>query len=160
MEKTAFEEHYKMVYQDLYRFALYILRNEADAEDAVAEAVADAWKGLKNLREEYAFRKWIFKILRIKCKKKQMDYCRHIISLDEQDDMFEPWQKPDFGWDEAQDVQNAFWRLEAEERLIVSMSVFGGYTSQEIGEALELKSTTVRSKLSRSLSKMQARLEV
>lgn len=160
MEKTAFEENYKMVYQDLYRFALYILRNEADAEDAVAEAVADAWKGLKNLREEYAFRKWIFKILSIKCKKKQTDYCRHVISLDEQDDMFEPRQEPDVDWDEAQDVRNAFWRLEAEERMIVSMSVFGGYTSREIGEALELKSATVRSKLSRSLSKMQAALEV
>ena len=159
MEKTGFEEHYRMVYQDMYRFALYTLKNEADAEDAVAEAVADAWRGLANLREDGAFRKWIFKILSIKCKRKQMEYVRHVISLDENDDGFERLPVPDSDWDEAQDVRNAFWQLETEERMIVSMSVFGGYNSREIGEALELKSATVRSKLSRGLGKMQARLE-
>lgn len=159
MEKTAFEEHYRMVYQDMYRFALYTLKNETDAEDAVAEAAADAWKGLHNLREDYAFRKWIFKILSVKCKRKQMEYVRHVISLDEHDDRFERLPIPDTDWDEAQDVRNAFWQLDSEERIIVSMSVFGGYTSREIGEVMELKSATVRSKLSRGLGKMQTILQ-
>lgn len=159
MEKTAFEEHYRMVYQDLYRFALYTLRNEADAEDAVAEAVADAWRGLKNLREDYAFRKWIFKILSIKCKRKQMEYASPVFSLDESGDSLELLPGRELNWEEAQDVRNAFWQLEAEERMIVSMSVFCGYNSREIGEVLALKDTTVRSKLSRGLGKMQTRLE-
>lgn len=160
MEKAAFEEHYRMVYQDLYRFALYTLRNEADAEDAVAEAVADAWKGLGSLREDYAFRKWIFRILSIKCKRKQAEYSRPVTSIDGNEEKIMQLCQESSDLDAAQDVRNAFWQLEQEERMIVSMSVFGGYTSREIGEVLALKSTTVRSKLSRSLDKMQAKLEV
>ena len=52
------------------------------------------------------------------------------------------------------DVRNAFAILAEEEQLIVGLSVFGGYTSGEIGEFLEKSPSTVRSKLSRALAKM------
>ena len=44
--------------------------------------------------------------------------------------------------------------LAEEEQLIVGLSVFGGYTSGEIGELLEKSPSTVRSKMSRALAKM------
>ena len=51
-------------------------------------------------------------------------------------------------------MRNAFAILTEEEQIIVGLSVFGGYTSEEIGEALKKSPSTVRSKMSRALAKM------
>lgn len=58
------------------------------------------------------------------------------------------------------DVRRAFASLSEEERTIVSMAVFAGYNSGEIGRILRLNANTVRSKISRSMGKMQKLLEV
>ena len=58
-----------------------------------------------------------------------------------------------------QEVREAYLQLTEEERLIVGLSVFGGYNSKEIGEILALNPATVRSKRSRALEKMRKSLE-
>ena len=68
--RAAFGALYESMAGDLYRMALYTLGNPQDAEDAVAETFAEAWKGLKNLREPEAFRSWMFRILSFRCKRK------------------------------------------------------------------------------------------
>lgn len=158
MDKGTFEEQYKKIYQDMYHFALYTLGHCQDAEDAVSEAVADAWKGFGKLKNDEAFRSWIFKILTAKCKRRLKEYLHKTVDLDE--NMQEAYENSE-AWnvEEAQDVRNAFFTLDGQERLIVSMSVFGGYNSREIGKCLFLKDSTVRSKLARALEKMQKRLE-
>ena len=40
----AFAELYGKIYEKLYRFAFYMLKNAQDAEDAVSEAVTDAFE--------------------------------------------------------------------------------------------------------------------
>ena len=42
-DAEAFADLYREIYQNLYRFALYMLGNPADAEDVVSDAVTDAW---------------------------------------------------------------------------------------------------------------------
>ncbi len=61
---------------------------------------------------------------------------------------------------EAMDAKQAFRTLKAEERTLVSLAVFGGYKSREIGEILRMNPTTVRSRLKRSLDKMREQMEV
>lgn len=58
-EIAAFAALYEEIYKDLYRFALYTLRNRQDAEDAVSEAVTDAFASIGKLRREDAFRAWL-----------------------------------------------------------------------------------------------------
>lgn len=38
-DTDAFANLYRIYYTDLYRFALYTLKNPADAEDAVSETI-------------------------------------------------------------------------------------------------------------------------
>ena len=57
------------------------------------------------------------------------------------------------------DVKEAFARLEEEERMILSYSVFAGQGSEEIAQMLEMNAATVRSKKSRALGKMRKMLE-
>ena len=52
----AFAELYAGIYKDMYRFALYTLRNTSDAEDAVSDAVTDAFASIRKLRSEEAFK--------------------------------------------------------------------------------------------------------
>ncbi|MDD6615504.1 MAG: sigma-70 family RNA polymerase sigma factor, partial [Lachnospiraceae bacterium] len=52
----------------------------------------------------------------------------------------------------------AFSQLSREERLILSMNPFAGYSSQEIGDVLGMNPNTVRSRQSRALKKMQEKL--
>ena len=66
---------------------------------------------------------------------------------------------PERDYAELHDVREAFGILNEEERIIVAFSVFGGYQSDEIGNMMEQKSATIRSKKSRALGKMRSVLE-
>ena len=156
MSQITFEENYRQVYRDLYQFALYTLGNPQDAEDVVSDAVVDAYQSYGKLRNQEAFRAWIFKILTAKCKRKLKEYVNKTVELEESG-----LAQEDREWtvEESQDVRDAFFTLSEEERLIISMSVFGGYNSKEIGKSLLIRDTTVRSKLSRAFDKMQKVLE-
>ena len=61
---------YENVYKDLYRLAYYYLGNPHDAEDVVGETVLKAYENFGELRNEDAFRGWIFKILINQCNTK------------------------------------------------------------------------------------------
>ena len=56
IDVAAFKELYKVIYVDLYRFALCMLHHQQDAEDAVSEAVILAYENVHKLRKEEAFR--------------------------------------------------------------------------------------------------------
>lgn len=159
-DANAFSLLYEMVYTDLYRMALYTLGNSQDAEDIVSETVLDAYVQLNSLRDETAFRRWIFHILGNKCKHKIKEYMRERGQRSQ-----EPAEALQLQSEKAstemeniidrQDIAHAFASLEPDERLIVTMVVYGGYNSREIAELLHKNRNTIRSKYRRSLEKMQ-----
>ena len=152
-DTKTFAQMYETVYKDLYRFALCMMRNPQDAEDAVSDAVVAAYENIGKLKKEDSFKSWIFTILSNICKKKWRNAAREETRSDEEMLFSAASEEPDIGV--ALDVRKAFFLLEDEEQTIVGLSVFGGYTSQEIGDALKLNPNTVRSKRSRALQKME-----
>ena len=60
----------------------------------------------------------------------------------------------------ASAVRQVFWELKDEDRLVVGMSVFCGYTSEEIAAILDKNHSTIRSRYRRALQKMRRKLEV
>lgn len=155
-DADAFAELYREIYLDLYRFALYTLRSPADAEDAVSETVIDAFTSIQKLRSEESFKAWIFKILSAKCKRR-MKYLQPFADEFSEKVSFEDSSE---NLAELIDVRNYFFQLKDEERLIISMHIFAGYTSQEIAKILHLNPNTVRSKESRALKKLSKQLSV
>lgn len=149
---NAFSCLYQNVYKDLYRFALYTLGNPEDAEDVVSDTVTDAFATIHKLRSATAFRSWIFKILTNKCKIILKSYTRRNLELDMEIKM------PDRNYAEIQDIRNSFAKLSSEERLILSMTIFAGYSNEEAAKILNMKSGTLRSIKSRALDKMEADL--
>ncbi len=150
----AFAGLYEAVYKDLYRFALYTLRNEADAEDAVSEAVTDAYASIRKLRSADAFKAWMFRILSNKCKNRLKEYSKRMVSLDEAQEV--EGRTPDLT--DSLYIRKLFEELADEERLIVSLHVFGGYTGREIAGMLKMNPNTVRTKESRALKKMAEKI--
>ena len=146
-----FSEMYETVYRDLYRYALCLMKNPQEAEDAVSEAVIAAYENIHKLKKEEAFKSWIFTILTNKCKKSLKNALKQPPGRDQH--LPEHATAPDY--DLAIDVKKAFFVLSEEEQILVGLSVFGGYCSQEIGEMMRLNPNTVRSKRSRALKKME-----
>ena len=151
-DAEGFAAMYSTVYMDMYRFALCMMKSSHDAEDAVSEAVVKAYESISTLRSEEAFKSWIFTILantsRTKWRRQEREQKKAELSFFTEEDAAAP------EWEKAVDVRNAFAILTEEEQIIVGLSVFGGYTSEEIGEALKKSPSTVRSKMSRALAKM------
>ena len=150
----AFAGLYEAIYKDLYRFALYTLRNEADAEDAVSEAVTDAYASIEKLRSADAFRVWMFRILSNKCKNRLREYTRKHVVLEEAE--YVAASTPEMT--DSLYIRKLFGELADEERLIISMHVFGGYTSKEIAKMLRMNANTIRTKESRALKKMEEKI--
>ena len=138
----TFAKMYQSVYQDLYRFALCILRDGQEAEDAVSEAVLAGYENIGKLRKEEAFKSWMFTILANQCKKRFRERAR-LVSLNQEETFFSvEARETDPGL--ALDVRKAFSILSEEEQMIVGLSVFGGYTSREISRGFDLEKAPKR----------------
>ena len=62
-DMDEFMQCYEKVYPQLYRTALYYMRNRQEAEDAVQDAVLAAYEKFYQLREKEKFSSWIMQIL-------------------------------------------------------------------------------------------------
>lgn len=161
-DADAYGRLYEMVYMDLYRFALFTLKNPHDAEDVVSDTVTDSFVGIRKLQTDEAFRSWIFKILTNKCRRilKQHAERPAVGEYDEAMAGKEAAEGSVYGEEgvnreDLMDLRRAFGSLPEEDRLIIGLSFFGGYTSEEIAGMLKRKAGTVRSKQSRALSRMR-----
>ena len=147
----AFARLYSNVYKDMYNIALYSLRSSHDASDVVSDTVLDAFCSIKKLRDPSMFRNWILKILSAKVKQKQREY------FSAGEELSDDAKIDSFNYESAE-LREALGKLDGESRLLLSMSVLGGYTSDEIAEICKIKANTVRSKLSRIKERLRLEL--
>lgn len=149
----AFARLYQRYYQDLYRFALCYMRHAEAAEDAVMNSVLKAYERLGDLRKNSAFKSWLFQITANECRamlRKSPLYLEDV-------DWIEP-QAEEKGYLEPE-IQELLGLLSDSERLVVTLSVFGGYNSKEIAGLLHKKPGTVRSLKSRAMASLREKIE-
>ncbi len=162
MDAKTFSHYYAHWYHELYRFAYCMMRHPHDAEDAVADAMVSAYKNADQLKDISACKPWMFTILANTCKRllgaKDRASVQTPTDLERASDA---QVTPDAHLDmaDALSLRQASAQLPDEDRLIVALSVFGGFTSQEIGEILGKNANTVRSKQKRALAKLAALME-
>ena len=61
--KKWFCDNIKNLENGMYRLSYSILKNEEDAQDAVQEAIYNAYKKLETLKDKRKFKSWIYKIV-------------------------------------------------------------------------------------------------
>lgn len=152
----AFGEIYGSLATELYRFALYYMKNPHDAEDAVQNACIAAFTKLDSLKKDDSFRSWFFKILYNECLKIHGSKAAKF-EISSEDVSLSGESVPDMC--ENYDVLTLLDGLSEKERSIVILSVFENYNSNEIADILGMKPPTVRSSLSRLLTKLRIQIE-
>lgn len=147
-----FMELYQTVYGDLYRLAYYYMGNAQDAEDAVQDAVLSAYEHFGGLKKEESFRSWIFRILVNRCKKSLKNRKRQAIPAEE---IHKTLESGETAFDSQTEMLELLSVLNDEERLIVTLTVFGGYKGEEIARILRRNHNTIRTKYRRALKKLE-----
>lgn len=163
--KGGSRESFTLLYEQtapaLYRTALYTLGNSHDAEDVVSETFVEAYRGLGGLREEAAFLPWMYQILSARCKRKIKEYIRGRNNFDVDQFLELPGEDSDFASASFLhiDLVRAMETLSPQERQIVCLSVFDGYTAKEIAMITSSPQGTISSKLFRALKKLRKLLD-
>jgi len=62
--RRRFDELVGVFHQDMYRYAAWLCRDKAIAEDVVQESLLRAWKSLDALRDAAAAKQWLLTIVR------------------------------------------------------------------------------------------------
>jgi RNA polymerase sigma-70 factor (ECF subfamily) len=156
----AFEELVRRHQESAFRASYLVLRDAAEAEDAVQEAFVKAYKAIGRFREDSAFRPWLLKIV-VNQSLTMLKSRRRRATTAERAAVAEgPPPAPDFD-DEIISRERAgiTWRaiaaLRENERVIVYLRYFLALPEHELAQYLGCPPGTVKSRLHRALKHLR-----
>ena len=153
MKQETFAARVQAVRAKLYRTAYLYLGSEADALEAVDEAVYQALRALKQLRQEAFFETWLTRILLNECHKELRRRKRFSPAGEE--------AQPDTAGPDAYDglpLKEAIRRLPEELRAVVILRFFAGLSQAETAETLNIPQGTVATRQRRALQLLRLEL--
>lgn len=138
--------------RSMFRAARAILDCDADAEDAVGEAVLLAWQAFPKLKQPQAARCWLLKIA-VRCAYGLRRRQRRVVYMDDlsQTAGSVPPPEPSGLWD-------AVLLLPEDQRLVVMLYYYEDLPVAEIAKTLRVPQGTVKSRLSRGRERLRALL--
>jgi len=145
----------------LYSIAFRILRDTARAEDAVQQAFLTAWRELRHLRDDDRLEAWLYRLLVNACyaevrhTRRWQPGLRLVTDLDA-GPVIDDAQVSVAARDE---LERAFRRLSGEQRAVIVMHHYLGFSAAEIADVLGLSPGTVRSRLHYARQQMRAAIE-
>ena len=151
MDRQEFAARTQALRQRLYRTAYLYLGREADALEAVDEAVYQALRSLGQLRQEAYFETWLTRILLNECHRELRR--RKRLAGEE--------ALPDSAGPDAYDhlpLKDAVARLPETLRAVVILRYFTGYTQSETAAALDIPQGTVATRQRRALELLRLEL--
>jgi len=144
---------------DLYRYAYWLCRDRALAEDVVQETLLRAWRSLESLRDDKAAKPWLITILR---RELARTYERVRPELVDVADLPLAEERAEDAGERAVDaalLRRAMQGLEPEYREPLVLQVLLGQTVEEIAAVMELNPATVLTRLFRARKKLAAALD-
>jgi RNA polymerase sigma-70 factor, ECF subfamily len=142
---------------DLYRFAYWLSRNEALAQDLVQETYLRAWRAMDELRDTAAAKAWLMTILR---REHARLYERKALPTEDLDDVVvddRDARTPEQSGDDAL-LRAAMAKLEPKYRDPLLLQVLGGFSCDEIARELGITAAAVMTQLFRARQKLKLAL--
>ena len=131
--------------RDLYCIAKSKIDNENDIEDIMQETMLIAFLKIKQLKNNSLFKTWIIRILINNCNK---FYKRKKHKSLQEDETLDKIGSIEIDLSNIE-FQNFISFLNNDERTILTLYYYLGYTTKEISEILNIKEGTIASKISR-----------
>ena len=153
-KKQRYESLVDALYQDVYRYAYWICKNQHLAQDLVQETFLRAWRSLDSLQNDKAAKAWLFTILRRENARLYERYRPELVDVDDQSIAEKNIDEPDQAMDREL-LLKAMNSLEPEYSEPLLLQVVGGFSGKEIADILELNSNTVMTRLFRARSKLK-----
>lgn len=157
---TAAERRHKfdrlvgVFHMDMYRYAAWLCRDKAIAEDVVQEALLRAWKSLDSLREDAAAKQWLLTIVR---RENARYFERRRLETVDIDNLTASQaallaEAPN---EALSDLREAIYELDDDYREPLVLQVLMGYSTNEIAELMDLKQGAVLTRLHRARLKLK-----
>ena len=160
MDMKAKQKHFETLVgsfsSELYRFGYGLCHNSAQAEDLVQETFLRAWKSFDSLREANSARAWLYIILRHENAR--------LYERQRPEDRA-PENLPDVavrGNDtsvEALVLRKQLSQLKLEYSEPLMLQVIAGFSTEEIGEIMDISANAVMTRLSRARRMLRESLQ-
>lgn len=137
MTAQEFSEQVRQNKDRLWRISYSILKNGADCDDALQEALLRAWKQIGSLRDERYFTTWLTRIL--------INECKRILKKGK----FQPLPEhlPEAQNTDGNELRDAILALPLNLRIPLVLHYIEGYPVRHIAAMLRLPETTVNWRL-------------
>jgi RNA polymerase sigma factor (sigma-70 family) len=161
---AAYETLVRRYREVAFRTAYLIARSSADAEDATQEAFVKAYYALDRFRPDGEFRPWMLRIVANEARNRRRSARRReslLLRLAGDRPSGASAQAPEtaaISADTARTLLAAIAALPERDRLVVSCRYLLDLSEAETAAALGVRPGTVKSRLSRALDKLRARL--
>ncbi|MDE5746654.1 MAG: sigma-70 family RNA polymerase sigma factor [Acetatifactor sp.] len=142
MKQIEFCERVSQYRHQFYITAYAVLGNEADAEDAVCNAILSGYEHLAQLKNPKKFKSWMLTIT----KNEALKLCRKRMDLPG-DENVERLMQPTY------DSHNELWdivqSLKDEYRIVIVLFYYNDLSLRDISQVLDISIGTVKSRLDR-----------
>jgi RNA polymerase sigma-70 factor, ECF subfamily len=165
-DRDAFEALVRNEVAGVYRTALAILGNPADAEEATQDAFVSAWRGLRTLRDTERFDAWLGRIVVNACRmtlRRRRGVREIALQPENESDAIgraQAWSgDPATTAIDALVFDRAFEALSVDDRQLLTLVYADDRPLEEVGRLLGIPVGTVKSRLSRARSGLAKGLE-
>jgi RNA polymerase sigma-70 factor (ECF subfamily) len=154
VRRQRFDQIVATFHQDMYRYAAWLCRDKAVAEDVVQEAMLRAWKSLDALRDDTAAKPWLLTIVR---RENARHFARKRLETVDIDNLTASQtallaEQPD---DDARDMRAAIYALDDDYREPLVLQVLMGYSTSEIAAQMGIQQGAVLTRLHRARAKLR-----
>lgn len=152
--RRRFDRIVAVFHADMFRYAAWLCRDRAIAEDVVQEAMLRAWKSLDALRDDAAAKHWLLTIVR---RENARYFERRRLETVDIDNLTASQaallaEAPN---EELQELRESIYELDDDYREPLVLQVLMGYSTAEIGELMGLKQGAVLTRLHRARLKLK-----
>src|SRR5712692_758291 len=163
-DKDAFDDIFDRYSGLMLRTAYGIVKDQDIAEDAVQNALIQAWQHLPSLRETGALRSWLLRIVVNQCISFKRRLARSTMFLYQsfsEQETFLASQVADYAkgcmersWDLAQAVE----KLPAKQQNVIALHYYQGMTLPAISQRLQISENTLKKRIQAALSNLRRAL--
>ncbi len=152
--RRRFDELVGTFHADMFRYAAWLSRDKAIAEDVVQEALLRAWKSLDALRDDAAAKAWLLTIVR---RENARYFERKRLETVDIDNLAPSQaallaEQPS---DELNDLRQGIYALEDGYREPLVLQVLMGLSTKEIAEQMGLSQGAVLTRLHRARAQLK-----